>query len=94
MVNNFYRLGNIVSITSTIEYGFGSAITVPNRGFLLNNELTDFDAIGQIGVDDVHAYMRVVVCVCVCSYILYERVVPQHGNAGRSRMLAQVLCCA
>jgi len=35
---------NVVSITSTIEQSFGSAMVVPGRGFLLNNELTDFDA--------------------------------------------------
>ncbi len=33
---------NLVSITSTIELLFGSAMVVPGRGFLLNNELTDF----------------------------------------------------
>lgn len=32
--------GNIVSLTTTIENGFGSRLMV--RGFLLNNELTDF----------------------------------------------------
>src|SRR3954451_3537651 len=35
--------GNIVSYTSTIEQIAGSAIAVPGYGFLLNNELTDFD---------------------------------------------------
>ncbi|MCB1173704.1 MAG: gamma-glutamyltransferase [Leptospiraceae bacterium] len=35
--------GNAVSCTTTIEMGFGSALTVPGRGFVLNNELTDFD---------------------------------------------------
>ncbi|WP_344130568.1 gamma-glutamyltransferase [Saccharopolyspora halophila] len=34
--------GNVVSYTLTIEQTGGSAITVPGRGFLLNNELTDF----------------------------------------------------
>jgi gamma-glutamyltranspeptidase / glutathione hydrolase len=37
------RDGNIVAFTSTIEQIAGSAITVPGYGFLLNNELTDFD---------------------------------------------------
>jgi gamma-glutamyltranspeptidase/glutathione hydrolase len=37
------RWGNVVSYTLTIEQTGGSAITVPNRGFLLNNELTDFN---------------------------------------------------
>ncbi|MDQ0325054.1 gamma-glutamyltranspeptidase/glutathione hydrolase [Rhodopseudomonas julia] len=34
------RDGNVVSMTTTIENGFGSRLMV--RGFLLNNELTDF----------------------------------------------------
>ncbi|MFI9320984.1 gamma-glutamyltransferase [Kitasatospora aureofaciens] len=37
------RWGNVVSYTLTIEQTGGSGITVPGRGFLLNNELTDFD---------------------------------------------------
>ncbi|HEY2300136.1 MAG TPA: gamma-glutamyltransferase [Jatrophihabitans sp.] len=37
------RWGNVVSYTNTIEQIAGSGITVPGRGFLLNNEMTDFD---------------------------------------------------
>ena len=37
------RWGNIVSYTFTIEQIGGSGMVVPGRGFLLNNELTDFD---------------------------------------------------
>jgi len=37
------KWGNVVSYTLTIEQTGGSAITVPHRGFLLNNEMTDFD---------------------------------------------------
>ncbi len=37
------RWGNVVSYTNTIEQLGGSAIVVPGRGFLLNNELTDFN---------------------------------------------------
>lgn len=36
------RWGNVVAYTLTIEQTGGSGITVPGRGFLLNNELTDF----------------------------------------------------
>ncbi|NAZ83494.1 gamma-glutamyltransferase [Kineococcus sp. R8] len=36
--------GNVVSYTLTIEQTGGSGIVVPGRGFLLNNELTDFNA--------------------------------------------------
>lgn len=37
--------GNIVSMTTTIEAGFGSRIMV--HGFLLNNELTDFSFVAE-----------------------------------------------
>lgn len=37
------REGNVVAYTFTIEDWGGSGIVVPGRGFLLNNELTDFD---------------------------------------------------
>ena len=39
------RWGNVVTYTLTIEQTGGSALTVPGRGFLLNNELTDFDLV-------------------------------------------------
>jgi gamma-glutamyltranspeptidase/glutathione hydrolase len=54
------RWGNVVSYTSTIEFTWGSGITVPGYGFLLNNELTDFNfvpaadaAAGNPGANDV-----------------------------------------
>ena len=39
--------GNVVSWTSTIEGTWGTGITVPGYGFLLNNELTDFNFVPQ-----------------------------------------------
>ncbi|WP_249869513.1 gamma-glutamyltransferase [Oceanobacillus saliphilus] len=39
------KWGNVVSYTTTIEQVFGSGIMVPGYGFMLNNELTDFDAV-------------------------------------------------
>lgn len=36
------KWGNAASYTLTIEQTGGSAMTVPGRGFLLNNEMTDF----------------------------------------------------
>ncbi|WNI21386.1 gamma-glutamyltransferase [Streptomyces sp. ITFR-16] len=36
------KWGNVVAYTLTIEQTGGSGITVPGRGYLLNNELTDF----------------------------------------------------
>jgi gamma-glutamyltranspeptidase / glutathione hydrolase len=47
------RWGNVVSYTLTIEQTGGSGIVVPGYGFLLNNELTDFNpAPLQPGVPD------------------------------------------
>ncbi len=40
------REGNVVAYTFTIESWGGSGIVVPGYGFLLNNELTDFDFSG------------------------------------------------
>lgn len=37
------KWGNLVSYTTTIESGFGTGMMVPGYGFMLNNELTDFD---------------------------------------------------
>ncbi len=49
---------NAVSLTYTLEFGYGSGIVVPGGGFLLNNEMGDFngapgltDERGLIGTD-------------------------------------------
>jgi gamma-glutamyltranspeptidase / glutathione hydrolase len=39
------RWGNVVEYTLTIEQTGGSGMVLPRRGFLLNNELTDFSAV-------------------------------------------------
>ncbi|WP_345751592.1 gamma-glutamyltransferase [Microbacterium rhizophilus] len=39
------RWGDVAEYTLTIEQTGGSGITVPGRGFLLNNELTDFSTV-------------------------------------------------
>ncbi len=47
------RWGDVVSYTNTIEELGGNGVVVPGRGFLLNNELTDFDFVPlQAGVPD------------------------------------------
>ncbi len=57
--------GNVVSYTTTIENTWGTGITVPGYGFLLNNELTDFNfvpalnpATGNPGANDVAPFKR------------------------------------
>lgn len=37
--------GNAVSLTYTLEYGYGSRLVADGTGFLLNNEMGDFNAI-------------------------------------------------
>jgi len=58
--------GNIVSYTTTIEQGWGTGIMVPGYGFMLNNELTDFNfgsnprplPFGAPGANDVEGGKR------------------------------------
>jgi gamma-glutamyltranspeptidase/glutathione hydrolase len=45
------RDGNIVTWTSTIESGWGTGLMVPGYGFMLNNELTDFNSTPQFNPD-------------------------------------------
>jgi gamma-glutamyltranspeptidase/glutathione hydrolase len=45
--------GNMVSLTTTIEDNLGSGVVVPGRGFLLNNELTDFSFDPKVSVSYV-----------------------------------------
>ena len=59
------KWNNIVSYTTTIEAGWGTGIMVPGYGFLLNNELTDFNltptynpATGNPGANDVAPFKR------------------------------------
>lgn len=51
------RWGNVVSYTTTIEQVFGTGIMVPEYGFMLNNELTDFDAVPG-GANEVQPFKR------------------------------------
>src|SRR5918996_3164346 len=46
------RFGNVVAYTLTIESTGGAGIVVPDRGFLLNNELTDFNFTDTQGGND------------------------------------------
>ncbi|KON82395.2 gamma-glutamyltransferase [Azoarcus sp. PA01] len=57
--------GNFVSYTSTTEHTWGSGILVPGYGFLLNNQLTDFNftpqfsaSTGNPGANDAGPFKR------------------------------------
>jgi gamma-glutamyltranspeptidase/glutathione hydrolase len=45
------RDGNIVTWTSTIESAWGTGLMVPGFGFMLNNELTDFNRVPAFNPD-------------------------------------------
>jgi gamma-glutamyltranspeptidase/glutathione hydrolase len=45
------RHGNIVTYTNTIESAWGTGLMVPEYGFLLNNELTDFNRVPAANPD-------------------------------------------
>lgn len=47
--------GNMVSLTYTLEWGYGSHIVVDGAGFLLNNEMGDFNA--RPGVTDENGWI-------------------------------------
>ena len=43
---------NAVALTYTLEQGYGSRIVVPGAGFLLNNEMGDFNAAPELTTDE------------------------------------------
>ena len=45
------EMRNAVSLTYTLEWGYGSGIVVSGAGFLLNNEMGDFNAIPGVTTD-------------------------------------------
>ena len=51
------KWGNMVSYTTTIEEAFGSGMMVPGYGFMLNNEMTDFDFTPG-GINQVEPHKR------------------------------------
>jgi gamma-glutamyltranspeptidase/glutathione hydrolase len=92
------RWGNVVSTTSTIEYTWGSGITVPGYGFLLNNELTDFNfmpsadaAEGNPGANDVAPYKRPRSSMAPTLLLKDGKPVAAYGSPGGSTIINSVL---
>ncbi len=88
------KWGNVVSCTSTIEAGWGTGIMVPGYGFLLNNELTDFNstpATGNPGANDVAPYKRP--RSSMAPSILFKDGMPiaAYGSPGGPRIITTVL---
>lgn len=92
------RWGNIVSVTSTIENTWGTGITVPGYGFLLNNELTDFNFIpvanattGNRGANDVAPHKHPRSSMAPTLLFQGDRPVAALGSPGGSSIINSVL---
>ena len=92
------RWGNAVSYTSTIEHTWGSGITVPGYGFLLNNELTDFNfapsadaATGNPGANDVAPGKRPRSSMAPTMLFRNGRLVAAYGSPGGATIINSVL---
>jgi len=92
------RWGNIVSYTSTIENTWGSGITVPGYGFLLNNELTDFNfvpaanrATGNPGANDAAPHKRPRSSMAPMMLFKGNRAFAAYGSPGGSTIINSVL---
>ncbi|SIT71316.1 gamma-glutamyltransferase [Edaphobacillus lindanitolerans] len=84
------KYGNVVSYTTTIEQLFGSGIVVPGYGIVLNNELTDFDAVPG-GANEVQPYKRPL--SSMTPTIVYEDGEPvlTVGSPGGATIITSVL---
>jgi len=92
------RWGNVVSYTSSIEFTWGSGITVPGYGFLLNNELTDFNfmpaadaAEGNPGANDVAPGKRPRSSMAPTLLFRNGKPVAAYGSPGGATIINSVL---
>lgn len=92
------KYGNVVSYTTTIESTWGTGITVPGYGFLLNNELTDFNfvpafnpATGNPGANDVAPFKRPRSSMSPSILFRNGRPVAAYGSPGGSTIINSVL---
>ena len=90
--------GNVVTYTSTIEHTWGSGITVPGHGFLLNNELTDFNfvpaanlATGNPGANDVAPAKRPRSSMAPTLLMKDGQVMAAYGSPGGATIINTVL---
>jgi gamma-glutamyltranspeptidase/glutathione hydrolase len=91
------KWGNVVSYTTTIESTWGTGITVPGYGFLLNNELTDFNfdpalnaATGNPGANDVAANKRPRSSMSPTIVLRGKQPVLAYGSPGGSTIINSV----
>jgi gamma-glutamyltranspeptidase / glutathione hydrolase len=92
------RWHNIVSFTSTIESAWGTGIMVPGYGFVLNNELTDFNAVssydnqtGDLGANDAAANKRPRSSMTPSILFKDGKPIAAYGSPGGSTIINTVL---
>lgn len=94
------KWGNVVSYTTTIEQGWGSGIMVPGYGFLLNNELTDFNFTPtnnpdpnnyNPGANDVAALKRPRSSISPTILFKNEEPIAAYGSPGGATIINSVL---
>ena len=90
--------GNVVSYTTTIEDIWGTGITVGGYGFLLNNELTDFNmqpradaATGDPGANDVAGGKRPRSSMTPTMLFRGDEPFAAYGSPGGARIINTVL---
>ena len=90
--------GNVVSYTTTIENTWGTGITVPGYGFLLNNELTDFNfdptfnpVTGNPGANDVAPFKRPRSSMSPTIMFRNGRPLAAYGSPGGATIINSVL---
>ncbi|MEM1141589.1 MAG: gamma-glutamyltransferase [Pseudomonadota bacterium] len=92
--------GNAVAVTYTLNFSFGSGITVPGAGFLLNNEMTDFtpkagaaDAFGLItgSANEVAPLKRPLSAMTPAMVFKDGELMLVTGSPGGSRIINVVL---
>lgn len=84
------RWGNVVSYTTTIEQLFGTGIMVPGYGIMLNNELTDFDAVPG-GANEVQPNKRPLSSMTPTIVYENDRPVLTVGSPGGPTIITSVL---
>ncbi len=89
---------NVVSYTTTIESLFGSGITVPGYGFLLNNQLSDFNwpptagtSSSDIGANDAAPFKRPRSSMSPTMLFKDGKAFAAMGSAGGSKIINAVV---
>jgi gamma-glutamyltranspeptidase/glutathione hydrolase len=94
------RHGNIVTYTNTIESAWGTGLMVPEYGFLLNNELTDFNREPTLnndpdnfnpGANDAEPFKRPRSSMSPTFVFRNKRPVAAYGSPGGSTIINSVV---